>query len=306
MVALFAILMVVGVLAPSVFLVLARPGGLGMWALISSAAFAVVLFVVVGGPWVFLSLHARPVALMAFVASAAVSFHRRVRTSPGRSASRRNCVGIFGIAVVLVVFSSLTVTALLGHRTPAGTADLRMPFQTGTFAVLQGGGSFILNPFHRPAPSERFALDLVQVNDFGNRARGLAPHSLSAYESFGVSVHSPCEGVVERAVGGLPDNLPGAADRHQPAGNHIVLRCKTLRLLLAHLRQGSVMTRAGERVYAGQLIGEVGNSGNTLEPHLHVSAVATDNAAGQVGRAIPLTFGGRFLALNDTVRLRSP
>lgn len=306
MVALFAILMLTAALAPSAFLMLTRPSGLATWALITGAAFAVVLFAVVAGPWVFLSLYARPVTLMALVASAAVSFRRRVRTSPGRSASCRDCVGIVATAVVLVAFSSLTVAALAGHRAPAGAVDLHMPFQTGTVAVLQGGDAFILNPFHRVAANERFALDLVQVNVFGNRARGLAPHSLSAYESFGLPVHSPCEGAVERAVGDLPDNLPGATDRHQPAGNHIVLRCKSLRVLLAHLRNGSVVSRAGEQVHPGRLIAEVGNSGNTLEPHLHVSAVATDNAAGHGGRAIPLTFGGRFLALNDTVRLRAP
>lgn len=305
-VALFAILLMTAALGPSALLMLTRPNSLVTWGLVTGAAFAVVLFTVVAGPWVFLSVYARPVALMAFAAGAAVSFCRRVRTSPDRGASGRNRSGRVASAIVLVTFSSLTVAALLGQRTPAGAVDLQLPFKSGTFAVLQGGDSFILNPFHRAAADERFALDFVRVNSFGNRACGLSPGSLNAYESFGVPVFSPCAGVIERAVGELPDNLPGNTDRRHPAGNHIVLHCQNLRVLVAHLRKGSVGHRAGAQVYAGQLIGEIGNSGNTLEPHLHVSAAVAANATGPEGRTVPLTFGGRFLTLNDTVRLRAP
>jgi murein DD-endopeptidase MepM/ murein hydrolase activator NlpD len=39
--------------------------------------------------------------------------------------------------------------------------------------------------------------------------------------------------------------------------------------LLGHLRRGSVRVRRGDRVRAGDLLGRVGNSGNSTEPHLH-------------------------------------
>lgn len=39
--------------------------------------------------------------------------------------------------------------------------------------------------------------------------------------------------------------------------------------LSAHLRQGSILVKAGQAVSAGQKIGECGNSGNSSEPHLH-------------------------------------
>ena len=41
-------------------------------------------------------------------------------------------------------------------------------------------------------------------------------------------------------------------------------------LILAHLKQGSVLVAAGEHVNAGDILGQVGNSGTTSEPHLHI------------------------------------
>src|SRR5207237_10223561 len=37
----------------------------------------------------------------------------------------------------------------------------------------------------------------------------------------------------------------------------------------AHLQPGSSPVREGERVTSGQLVGRLGNSGNSTDPHLH-------------------------------------
>ena len=39
--------------------------------------------------------------------------------------------------------------------------------------------------------------------------------------------------------------------------------------LYAHLRAGSIKVKPGDRVKLGQVMAHVGNSGNTLAPHLH-------------------------------------
>jgi murein DD-endopeptidase MepM/ murein hydrolase activator NlpD len=39
--------------------------------------------------------------------------------------------------------------------------------------------------------------------------------------------------------------------------------------LYAHLQLGSVRVRPGERIRRGQVLGLVGNTGNSSEPHLH-------------------------------------
>jgi hypothetical protein len=54
------------------------------------------------------------------------------------------------------------------------------------------------------------------------------------------------------------------------AGNHLVLAVGDgTAALLAHLRHGSLRVRAGQRVRAGDVLAQVGNSGASIVPHLH-------------------------------------
>jgi murein DD-endopeptidase MepM/ murein hydrolase activator NlpD len=83
----------------------------------------------------------------------------------------------------------------------------------------------------------------------------------------------------------------------------VQLRCGSLLVLLAHLRRGSVVVTAGTPVSARQLVGRIGNSGFTQEPHLHVSAVAVDSREPwPQASGVPITYDGRFLSVNDVIR----
>jgi hypothetical protein len=54
------------------------------------------------------------------------------------------------------------------------------------------------------------------------------------------------------------------------AGNHVVIEFGGLYIVLAHLRRGSLAVAEGERVEVESPLGAIGNSGNTLAPHLHL------------------------------------
>jgi hypothetical protein len=105
---------------------------------------------------------------------------------------------------------------------------------------------------------------------------------------------------VIRAVDGLPDLAPPARDTQNPAGNHVVLECHHVRVLLAHLKEESLLVARGEYVETGQHLGQVGNSGNTSEPHLHIHA---ESGLGEIltGEGIPITLDGRFLVRNSLI-----
>lgn len=63
--------------------------------------------------------------------------------------------------------------------------------------------------------------------------------------------------------------LPTAQDWRPLTGNFLLIEGADGIALLAHMKKGSVRPLLGERVRAGQALGLVGNSGNSMMPHLH-------------------------------------
>ena len=55
------------------------------------------------------------------------------------------------------------------------------------------------------------------------------------------------------------------------AGNNVVIRIGPgTYAAYVHLQPGSVRVKRGQRVRSGQVLGRLGNSGNTTAPHLHI------------------------------------
>lgn len=215
-------------------------------------------------------------------------------------------IGILALASVFGVFTALDVQ---GRRAPGEQAvSLHFPLCCGSYAIAHGGSNVLLN-YHHPSRTQRYALDIVKLNSWGFRARGLYPQDVTRYTIWNDRVLAPCTGRVIRAVDGLPDRKPSmdVRDTLNPAGNHVILECsfgsRTVHVILAHLRQNSVRVATGDTVTAGESVGHVGNSGNTTEPHFHIHAYDT-----QTGDGIPVLFEGRFLVRNDVFRtgLRRP
>lgn len=91
----------------------------------------------------------------------------------------------------------------------------------------------------------------------------------------GVTVRAAADGTVVGARGDEADvsvrqREPGSV-RGRECGNGVRIRhADGLVTQYCHLRRGSVSVRRGERVKAGQAIGQVGLSGDTEFPHLHL------------------------------------
>jgi hypothetical protein len=121
--------------------------------------------------------------------------------------------------------------------------------------------------------AQRFAVDWEQLDAQGRIYAG-AQDDPASYTIYGRDVLAVADAPVVTVIDGLPDQLPGKMPSdiaiEQADGNSIVLDLGGGRYALyAHLRAGSITVKVGDRVTRGQVIARVGNSGNTLAPHLH-------------------------------------
>lgn len=195
---------------------------------------------------------------------------------------RRHWTSVFS----LVTFSAALVYVIYGLLPPANPKHLTFPLADGRFVVGQGGGIGLLN-HHASHPEQRYAADISAIYQSGFRARGILPTELSSYAIYGFLVISPCRGTVIATRDDLPDLIPPQADPENAIGNHVIINCDGFNVELAHLMRGSVVVAAGDQVSEGDMLGKVGNSGNTTEPHLHIHAVDP-----QTGRGLPMSFDG--------------
>lgn len=201
--------------------------------------------------------------------------------------------------LLILVFGLYNFIVFTSYSTNDTRLGLTFPMQEGQYLIVQGGNQTQMN-YHQAYEPQQYALDIVALNDFGARAKGIYPKNLERYEIYGHSIESPCTGVVSEAEDGLPDLIPPETDSENPTGNYVALTCDyaldTI-VYLAHMQEGSVTVEAGVQVEVGQLLGKVGNSGNTSEPHLHIHAE-------KAGFGVPLEFDGRFLVRNQLVRTK--
>jgi hypothetical protein len=163
----------------------------------------------------------------------------------------------------------------------------------------------------------RYAYDFIQV-DWDKSGwpsyRGSLPQYLifgipiSDYYCWGQEIYSPCDGVVVRAEDGYAErgrtklftDLAGAnrAARHfdpktddvrSVAGNFVIIEIeRNVYAALCHLQTGSVQVTVGRTVKQGDLIGNVGHSGNSFGPHLHFQLM--DSSDIETANGLPCAF----------------
>ena len=68
----------------------------------------------------------------------------------------------------------------------------------------------------------------------------------------------------------LKELLPLIGWTNTVAGNYVIVDHENGEFsMYAHLQEGSILVKAGESVKKGQVVGKVGNTGNSGAPHLH-------------------------------------
>lgn len=260
-----------------------------------------VLFIFLAGQWVFLSYYLKYVAVLLYLLAVLKSYSKLKHRSIFSRVERDGKSGPIK-AVLLFVFIFLCAIAIKGRYYSGEPVELSFPLKNGRYYVMQGGSSFLLNAFHGFKSSQRYAVDLVKLNLYGNRANGLFPKKLSSYAVFGETVYSPCDGTVVRSSDGAPDDpLDKSYYKDNPAGNHVIINCKGVYVLIAQMMGNSLRVGKGDNVKRGEPLGNVGNSGNSMEPHLYIHATKELVPGGE---GVPILFNGNFPVMNGVITAR--
>jgi Peptidase family M23 len=170
--------------------------------------------------------------------------------------------------------------------------------------------------------AQRYAYDFTQIDEdvsplpkskLWSYFLATAPTS-SAY-AWDAPVHAPAAGLIVTASDGSVDRqrlnffigyiatfvFPPRLSRdglRALVGNHLIIEAEVGYVLLAHLRNGSLKVGAGQHVSAGDVIGHVGNSGNTTLPHLHIQLM--DGPDPLRAAALPCAFARLEISVEPT------
>ena len=122
---------------------------------------------------------------------------------------------------------------------------------------------------------QKYAIDWAQTSADGPLYHGDKLDNRS-YRGYGQPIYAVADGTITETKDGIPENVPDLTARavtitlDTVAGNHVIEKIgDRAYATYAHLQPGSLKVKVGEQVKRGQVLGLVGNSGNSTAPHLH-------------------------------------
>lgn len=155
--------------------------------------------------------------------------------------------------------------------------------------------------------AQRFAIDWLRFAGDQKTYQG-DPKDNKNYHAYGSEALAVADGTVVEVKDGIPENVPGLTSRAVPitletvGGNHVVLDLGGgYYAFYAHLQPGKLRVKMGDKVKRGQVLGLVGNSGNSTEPHLHFHVSNGISPLGSEGLPYVLESLGALPAQNAIV-----
>jgi hypothetical protein len=137
--------------------------------------------------------------------------------------------------------------------------------------------------------AQRFAIDWMRLDESGRLVHG-DPANVHNFTAYDADVIAVADGMVVSILDDLDDQPPGKLPDVSTitlatvTGNHVVLDLGGgVYAFYAHMRNKSIPVVVGQRVKRGQLLGKLGNSGNTSAPHLHFHLMDGPSVLGSNG-----------------------
>ena len=120
---------------------------------------------------------------------------------------------------------------------------------------------------------ERFCVDWNKIDETGSAFHG-DQSVLENWYVYGQNVYAAASGIVVSAKDGMPDQSPvgtisNGLNLFNSDGNSVVIYIAGGYSIYCHFKPNSIVVKTGQTISKGDLIGQVGNSGNSGAPHLH-------------------------------------
>jgi len=195
---------------------------------------------------------------------------------------------ILGI-LLLVIFISALLIKERQRTAPQNAVNISFPIKNGSYFVSQSGPDVGVHQ----TPQEKYAMDIIKGLPFMS---SFLKRNLTDYPIFGESIYAPCYGNVKELRDGFLDNRPGVRAK---TANIIIIGCNGFDVYMAHIKNGSFKVKLGQVVRESDVLAEVGNSGNSSEPHLHIMAYSQDKDGNKI--PLPLLFDGKYYLKWDSI-----
>jgi len=137
--------------------------------------------------------------------------------------------------------------------------------------------------------AQRFAIDWMQLDKEGRFVHGDSA-DVHNYTCYGADILAVADGTVVATQSDLEDQKPGVLPDPKTItidnidGNHVILDLGGgVYAFYAHMQKDGVLVHQGDHVKRGQVLGKLGNTGNTSAPHLHFQLMDGPSALGAQG-----------------------
>jgi hypothetical protein len=181
----------------------------------------------------------------------------------------------------------------------AGSAPSNTSIHRSAYRASSGSNFF----------AQRYAIDFIKLDKEGHSFKG-EPNKNSNYYCYNTPVYAVADARVVDVRNDVPENVPTSGKLAIPLkvenapGNFVGLDIGYDQFAFyGHMIPGSITVKPGDIVKKGQIIGRIGNSGNSSEPHLHFQVNDRPSFLGSNG--IPYTFE-KFLVQSGQIIQEEP
>ena len=210
-----------------------------------------------------------------------------------------------------IVTGMLCIQALNGRALPESSiVNINFPLRSGNYLIAAGGAKELINQHlktlnpdiqhFRAYRGQSYAVDIIKIDKLGFHTSKINSNNPADYASFGTPVYAPCNGSVIEAQKNRSDMSVGVLDLDHFLGNYLVIKCYDIHIVMAHFKENTLTVSPGDFVTTGIKLGEIGNSGRSFEPHLHIHAQEPASDEEPIsGEPIHLSFNDIFPVRNQ-------